>query len=195
MERPATPLSRAADNPPCPLSPRPPAPHNSAMARLPLLLAVAFTAGVCTAQNANITTFGSGCASSGPPPLIQFSARPQLGATFNVQFNALPSGQTPVSQDWPILCIGWHQTSVPVPVLSGLQIANCNLLTTSQVLIPMAWLGSSYQSQVPLSVPNNQVLLGFTIYMQWIELYSRCQPTCVPSMIRVSNGAAVTFGL
>lgn len=169
--------------------------QNGCMTRHLGFLAVVLTSGLCAAQLANVTTYGTGCNSSGPPPVIQFSARPQLGSSFAVLFQALPSGQTPVSQDWPMLLMGLQQTSVPVPVLSTLQLPNCNLLTSTDLILPMPWLGTSYQSQVTLMVPNNQALLGFVVYMQWAELYSRCQPTCTPMMIRVTNGAAVTLGL
>ncbi|MEZ5966071.1 MAG: hypothetical protein R3F56_19705 [Planctomycetota bacterium] len=147
------------------------------------------------AAQASFTAYGTGCNPSNPPPLIRNSGLPVLGTTFTVSFAALPSGRTPVSEDWPLFLMGLQQTQVPVPVLSSLQPPNCFLYTSTEFVVPMPWLGSSFDNQVAIAVPNNAALMGFTLYMQWAELYSSCRPTCVPSMIRVTNGAAAVLGL
>ncbi len=147
------------------------------------------------AAQASFTTYGTGCNPSNPPPLIRSTGVPVLGTTFTVSFLALPSGRTPVSEDWPIFLMGVQQLQIPVPVLSALQPPNCFLYTTTDIIVPMPWLGSAFANQFQMLIPANPHLIGFPLYMQWAEIYSRCQPTCVPSMIRVTNGAIATLGL
>lgn len=146
------------------------------------------------AQTASFSTYGTGCNPSQPPPLIANSGLPVLGTTFTVSFVALPAGRTPVSEDWPIFLIGLQQAQVPVPVLSPSQPAGCNLLTTTDIAMPMPWLGSSFQNQVQLAVPFHPALAGGSVYLQWAELYSRCSPTCTPTFLRVTNAAIAKLG-
>jgi len=128
--------------------------------------------------------------------LIRVTGLPQLGMSYTVGYQALPSGVTPVSIDHPILVSGLRLNSTPVPVLSGLQPPNCLLLTSTEVLEFMpATSPTSFQSQAVWTVPNNPILVGFRYHHQWASLYSSCRPTCTPMMIRVSNGAMMTVGL
>lgn len=162
------------------------------MPRFPL--AAILLAAATTAQTASFTPYGAGCGLSGPPPLIQAVTPPQIGTAFTVRHVALPAGQTPVSIDLPAIVMGLQQTTTPVPVLSALQPSNCNFLTSSEIAVIMAWNGSSYPNTFTIQLPNDAGLAGVTFYQQWVELYSRCQPTCVPQMIRVTNAATVVVG-
>ncbi|MCA8949576.1 MAG: hypothetical protein KDE27_08745 [Planctomycetes bacterium] len=165
------------------------------MIRLAPPAALAALASTGLAQSASFTPYGAGCGLSGPPPLIQAVTLPQLGSAFTVRYVALPAGQTPVSIDLPALVMGLQQASTPVPVLSSLQPANCNFLTSSEIAVIMPWNGTSYPSQYTVQIPNDQNLLGVAFHQQWVELYSRCQPTCTPMMIRVTNAATAVVGL
>lgn len=157
------------------------------------LAALALTA-LAPAQIASFTTYGNGCNPGSPPPLIQAVTLPRIGTAFTVRHVALPSGQTPVSIDLPALIMGLQQAQTPVPVLSPSQPANCNFLLTTDVILFMPWQGSSYANQYTMQIPNDVGLVGLTFFQQWAELYSRCQPTCQPLMIRVSNAATVVVG-
>lgn len=157
--------------------------------------AIAATALPLLAQNASFTTYGTGCNPGNAPPLIQALTMPQLGATFTVRYVALPAGQTPVSIDQPALLIGLQTALIPMPPISNIQPAGCNLLTSSEIAILMPWSGSSYANSYGMAIPNGAGLIGFAFHLQWAELYSRCQPTCVPMMVRVSNAGTATVGL
>ncbi|MCA8965935.1 MAG: hypothetical protein H6838_00770 [Planctomycetes bacterium] len=165
--------------------------------RLPALLSTTLAlAAFAPAQTASFTTYGTGCGAPGnPPPLIQALTLPQIGAAFTVRFVALPSGQTPVSVDWPAMIMGLQQAQTPVPVLSPSQPANCNFLLSTDVILFMPWNGTSYQNTFTMQIPNDPGLIGVSFHQQWAELYSRCQPTCQPLMIRVTNAATATVGL
>jgi hypothetical protein len=160
-----------------------------------VVLATVLLAGPAVAQAASFTTYGTGCNPGNPLPLIRNSGLPVLGTTFTVSFIALPNSRTPVSEDWPIFLLGFQQIQVPVPALSAAQPANCFLYTSTDFAEFMPWLGASFQNQVQIPVPLNPGVIGFTLYMQWASLNSRCQPNCTPSLIRVTNGAAATLGL
>ena len=162
----------------------------------PLSVAALAIAPFAPAQTASFTTYGSGCGAPGnPPPLIQAVTMPQIGAAFTVRYVALPSGQTPVSIDWPAMILGLQQAQTPVPVLSTSQPANCNFWLSTDVIQFMPWNGTSYQNTFTMLIPNDMGLLGVTFHQQWAELYSRCQPTCQPLMIRVTNAGTAVVGL
>ena len=161
---------------------------------LGLLAATGLHATAATGQNASFTNYGSGCGSGGPPPLIQALTLPVLGSQMTVRYVALPAGQSPVSVDWPVLIMGIAQTSTPVPPLSPFQPANCTILTSPDVVDPMMWLGSSYESQRSIPIPNNTGLAGAQFHLQFADIYFRCQPSCELQIIRVTNAGTATIG-
>lgn len=161
---------------------------------LGFLASIALLAASATSQNASFTSYGSGCGSGGPPPLIQALTLPVIGNQMTVRYVALPAGQSPVSVDWPVLIMGIAQTSTPVPPLSPFQPPNCTILASPDVVDPMMWLGSSYESQRSIPIPNNAGLAGAQFHLQFADIYFRCQPTCELQIIRVTNAGTATIG-
>ena len=117
-----------------------------------------------------------------------------LGGAMTVRYVALPAGQTPVSVDWPMLVMGLQQISTPVPPISPIQPSNCTIYASPDVVVPMAWLGQSYETQRTIPIPNNVALAGFTFQLQFLDLYFRCQPTCDFQMIRTTNAGTAVLG-
>ena len=148
-----------------------------------------------TAQQGSFTNYGRGCnLPSSAPPLIRSSGVPRVGARFTVTYTG-PNGQTPVSDDHPILLTGIVQAAVPIPQFSSLQPANCTLLVLPVITTPMPWTGSRYQDQFTFNIPLQNALVGGVFNQQFLCLYSSCRPSCVPLMVRMSDGGMATIGL
>ena len=146
-----------------------------------------------SAQTASFSRYGSGCAAGGPPPLLNSRDVPRLGSNFTVSYTG-PNGNTPVSMDIPLLVTGFQQSLLTIPQFSAIQPANCALLTVPVLLELMPLLGSAYQSQVTLAIPNDRNLLGLTLFQQWVDLYFRCSGPCQLLMLRTSNGGKAVIG-
>ena len=165
------------------------------MRSLLILFATLLSAASVATQTASFTNYGRGCDLPGsPPPLIRSTGLPQLGATFTVRYIG-PNGQTPVSQDQPVLLTGFSTLSWPIPPISSLQPAGCLLLVLPEIVIPMPWTGSRYQDQFPMQIPNDVGLLGATMHQQFACFYSRCQPTCNLQMLRMSDAGTTVIGV
>ena len=59
----------------------------------------------------------------------------------------------------------------------------------------MPAVGSRYQDQLTVRIPNDPRLIGAAVYQQWMCVYSRCSPTCVVQLLRMSDGAQITIGI
>ena len=120
--------------------------------------------------------FGAGCSSAGSPtPDLGATGSPQLGTTTVVTAsNIVPNGLG-------IFVVGWSSVSnagVALPLNLG---GTCDLLVSTDVLIPMVNPAAG-QAGFALSIPNNAVLQGEHVYTQFAQ-YDASSPATIPYVL------------
>lgn len=139
-------------------------------------------------DQAQATSFGSGC---GVPPLTLAAAagtQPALGQTFVSEVTAVPAGGL------PFLSLGMSNTfagAVPLPLdLSFLGMTGCTLYHDLTLLgLGCTWTGSAWQSS--LALPNQPTLAGIDLYSQAYAL----APGSNPLGLTTSNAQDLYLGL
>ena len=136
-------------------------------------------------------TFGAGCAGTNGTPTLALAAGsdPILGQTMNFDVRNLPGSPWPLSG---ILGVSntQLQNGAPLPIdLSFLGMTSCQLLVSTEVLVPL--FGTNGSAQWSMRLPYEPGLLGATIFLQVITADSGANPLGVTT----TNGATVTVGL
>ncbi len=136
---------------------------------------------------------GQGCGVvGGPPPLINSFDLPTIGSTFTLDYTG-PNGVTPVGDDHPFFLIGFTPLSLPVPPITPSQPAGCTLYVDPVVTVDMPLIGSTYQSQLDLTMPTGLDLLGLPFYAQVATVYTHFGSGT--TFVRFTNRADMVVGL
>lgn len=167
------------------------------MKLLPILLPILTVAtSLLPAQAASIAPYGTGCPYLGQTLTIGATGLPQLGTTVTITY----SGPNQIQQlgVQPMLGLGLTAQAIPLPAtLLPTQPSNCFLWIDPISLTTMPAAGSTYQSQLPIAIPNQGNLLGFTFVAQWAAFAMQCGivPPCILTALPTSDALSLTVGL
>lgn len=162
-----------------------------------LLPLTTIAASLLPAQAASVAPFGTGCPFLGQTLTIGATGLPQLGTTVTITY----SGPNQIQQlgVQPMLGLGLTAQAIPLPAsLLPTQPANCFLWIDAISLLTMPSTGAgTYQSQVPIAIPNQSSLIGFPFVAQWAAFVVQCGflPPCVLTALPTSDALSLTVGL
>ena len=110
-------------------------------------------------------------------------SRPAVGQPFSVVISSIPTGTVVGS-----LLFGFNQLNPPID-LAALGMPGCTQYISLDAFATFVATGSSYT--FPLTIPNNPVLQGYTVYTQ----ASTLSPGFNPLGVITSNGGTIAMGL
>ena len=174
-----------------------------------LSIALATVLGAAHAQAWSAVPFGSGCWDLAPPwnmnpTILGTSGQATPGFTLTIQYGgptAYNAGTGPFYEYRPALVLGLSDQvagGVPLPwtLPAALTVMPCQLLVSTDVVEFMNPINqSSYGDSLALPIPNNPLLIGFTLYAQWAVFHTVWFPGPRATTVSTSHALAITIGL
>ena len=148
------------------------------------------------AQAAAIAFYGTGCAFAGQQLALGVQGLPQLGTTITFTYSGPNMINTLTVQ--PVLALGLSVANVPLPAtLLPQQPPNCTAWIGPEVLFFMPQVSNGFDTQSPMIIPNDPLLIGFQFTAQWLAVAVQCGiiPPCALSALPTSDAALLTVGL
>ncbi len=182
-----------------PLLPDPPGSDPTTMKHSTLLLLSSLVTPLASlsAQNATITSFGTGCTFANQTLAIGATGLPQLGTTFTIDYSGPNMNSTLSTQ--PLLGLGLASTNIPIPAtFLPQQPPGCTQWIVPDVLLAMpATPAGPFVTQSPVTVPNDGALIGFQFTAQWAVFAVQCGivPPCWFSALPTSDALLITVGV